>query len=293
MRVALGPRSTGTCTLACACWLGAATALAAPVVPPGELLGIELGTPLKPGYYLLDTAAYGGTTNGSRDGFNIPIFLASLPSTALGGRVEPFISEPNLFADRVGAGPDHSGVYNTLAGAVFAWKLTEHVGFSYLIGVYFPSGTTIAFASGSTRQGFSLSYGDDDWSATAHLTYGTMFNEVARFSDGTVQRNADYLNIELAALRKFGAFELGPVALGTTDLPSPRSFTAAGYVRSGEFAVGTLAGYDFGPASLQAYITRAIAERGTAGPDTQGWVRLVVPLASDATSSLPSRLVDR
>ena len=275
----------------CALWLPAA--FAAPVVPPGELIGIELGTPLKPGYYLFDTAAYGGTTDGSRIGYNIPIFVASLPWTVLGARVEPLVAEPNLFGDRVDTGPTHSGVYNTLVGSIFAWKLSPHVGFSYLLGVYLPSDTTIAFASGSTRQGFSLSYGDDDWSATAHLTYGTMFNNVARFSNGLVQRNADYLNIELAALRKFDAFEIGPVAFGTTDLPFPRSFTAAGYTRSGEFAFGALAGYDFGPASLQAYVTRAVAERGTAGPDTRSWLRLVVPFGAAARAALPSRLVER
>lgn len=100
MTVGWRPRSIGACTLACACSLGAATAFSAPVVPPGELLGVELGTPLKPGYDLFDTAAYGGTSNGSRDGLDIPIFLASLPSTVLGARVEPFISE----LDRIGTG---------------------------------------------------------------------------------------------------------------------------------------------------------------------------------------------
>ena len=207
--------------------------------------------------------------------------------------MESFVSQPNLFADSTGAGPDRAGLFNTLVGTGIAWKLGGHLGFSYLLGVYFPSDTTIAFASGSTRQDFALSYGDDDYSLTGHLTYGTIFESVAHFSDGVVQRNADFLNVELTAMRKIGAFEFGPVALGSTDLPVSASFVRAGYARSGQFAVGAIAGYDFGSASLQAYVTRDLAQRGPAGADTRGWVRLVVPIDRDVMSAIPSRLVER
>lgn len=268
---------------------------AAPVVQPGELLGVELGTPLKPGAYLFDTASYGrqGGPDGTQVGFNIPILIGSLPWTVLGGRIEPFVSQPNLFADQAGAGPARAGLFNTLVGAGIAWKLSPHLGLSYLLGVYLPSQATIAFASGSTRQDFALSYGDDRYSLTSHLTYGTIFDPVATFSNGTVQRNVDYLNIELTAMRKIGAFELGPLALGSTDLPVSSSFVRAGYVRSGQFALGAIAGYDFGLASLQAYVTRDVAQRGPGGADTRGWARIVVPFSKDAKSALPSRAVER
>ena len=276
--------------------LSAAHLQAAPVASPGELLGVELGTPLKPGAYLLDTAAYGRQTgpNGAQLGYNIPILIGSLPWTVLGGHIEPFVSQPNLFADGVGAGAARAGLFNTLVGAGIAWKLGPNLGFSYLLGIYLPSQTTIAFASGSTRQDFALSYGDDRYSLTTHLLYGTIFNPVSTFSNGAIQRNVDYLNIELAALRKIGAFEFGSVAFGSTDLPVSSSFVRAGYTRSGQFALGAIAGYDFGPASLQTYVTRDVAQRGPGGPDTRGWARIVVPFGStDTKSALPSRVVER
>ena len=44
----------------------------------------------------------------------------------------------------------------------------------------------------------------------------------------------DFLNLDLTATKKFGKWELGPVAFGSTDLPT-RNPT---YLRQGQFAVG-------------------------------------------------------
>ena len=231
--------------------------------------------------------------NGSRDGFNIPILPGSLPQIVFGGRLEPFASEPNLSADRIGDGADLSGVYNTQAGAAIAWKLGPHLGFSYLVGLYFPSDTAIAFASASTRQDFSLGYHDDDDSLMGHLTYVTIFSPVAHFSDGITQRDADCVSLELSALRKPSDFEIDPVAFGSIDVPASRSFVAAGCARSGQLAFGGLFGYDLGIASLQAYFTRDVAPRSIAGPDTRGWLRLVFAIDQGSRGALPSRVLEQ
>ncbi len=43
----------------------------------------------------------------------------------------------------------------------------------------------------------------------------------------------DYLNLDITATKKFGKFEIGPVAFGSTDLPT----NVAGYQRQGQIAV--------------------------------------------------------
>lgn len=268
---------------------GLVQAHAAPVVPPGELLGVALGTPLHQGWYVLDTTSYGQVPGpdgkaGAQVGFNIPILIWSSPLTILGGRVEPFVSQPVLFGDRAGNGAEGAGFYNTLAGAGITWQLTPHLGASYLLGIYFPTSDKYAFASASSRQDFSLSYGDDDYSVTGHITYGNIFDHVARFGNGLVQRNSDYVNFEGTALRKIGKFELGPVMIGSTDVPLSSKFIDAGYVPSGELGFGGLAGYQLGPVSLQAYVTRDVIERGPNGPDTRGWLRLVIPFGGSSRS---------
>ena len=53
------------------------------------------------------------------------------------------------------------------------------------------------------------------------------------------------------------------------------------YVRQGQFAVGGLVGYNFGPVNLQAYVTRDVVQRNYAGVETRGWLRVTVPIYQD------------
>src|SRR5271154_3922012 len=48
--------------------------------------------------------------------------------------------------------------------------------------------------------------------------------------------NPDFINIELTATKKFGKWEFGPVAFGSTDLTNP----IAGYQKQSQFAAGGL-----------------------------------------------------
>jgi hypothetical protein len=68
------------------------------------------------------------------------------------------------------------------------------------------------------------------------------------------------------------------VAYGTTDLTSQ----IAAYQKQSEFAVGGLAGYDFGPLKLQVYVTTDVFERNFGGRDTRGWFRLSIPIWKQA-----------
>ena len=275
--------------------LSVAQVQAAPIAPPGELPGVDSGAPLGPGVYLLDTAAYGRQTgsDGAQAGYTIPILIGSPPWAVLGGHIEPSMSQPNVLADKVGTGPARAGLFNTPVGVSIGWKLGPHLWLSYLLGVYLPSRTTIASASGGTRRDFALSYGDDRYSLTTHLLYGTIFEPVATFSNGAAQRNVDYLNIEPTAMRMIDTFECGSVAFSSTDLPVSTSYVRAGYARSGQFAPGVIAGHDFGRASLQTDLARDVAQCGCGGSDTRGWAPIMVAFGGAYTrSALPSRVVE-
>jgi hypothetical protein len=68
--------------------------------------------------------------------------------------------------------------------------------------------------------------------------------------------NPDFINVDLTATKKFGKWEFGGVAYGSTYLTRP----IVNYQKQSEFAVGGLLRYDIGPVTLQAYVTTEVVE---------------------------------
>jgi Putative MetA-pathway of phenol degradation len=73
---------------------------------------------------------------------------------------------------------------------------------------------------------------------------------------------------------KFGDWEAGLVAFGSTDLNVP----IAGYQKQRQIAVGALIGHSFGPVILQAYLTTDVYEKNYGGHDTRLWGRFIIPV---------------
>ena len=86
--------------------------------------------------------------------------------------------------------------------------------------------------------------------------------------------NPDFLNVDLTASRKFGDWEFGLVAFGSTDLNSP----VDGYLKQSQIAVGGLIGKSFGTVILQAYLTTDVYEKNYGGHDTRLWGRFIIPV---------------
>jgi hypothetical protein len=117
---------------------------------------------------------------------------------------------------------------------------------------------------------------------TANVIWGTHFDHVT----GSPQLspcpapfalngcNPDFLNVDLTASRKFGDWEFGLVAFGSSDLNSP----IAGYLKQSQVAVGGLIGKSFGPVILQAYLTTDVYEKNYGGHDTRLWGRFIIPV---------------
>lgn len=292
-------------------------AQAASVTQPGEQVGLAYG-PLPEGVYAINTFSWGRSDapNSPDIGVNIPILAWATPYKIFGAQLIPVIAVPSVF---VGTNPpggfgaqDQSYLYNPFFGNIFAFDLGNKISAGYLVGAYVNLGDRGSLCNGglivtgctpvlpqlastSLRNTFALSYTGDGWNLTASLTHILVLDDQARFG-GLVGAalgpigNADGLYIDLTATKTFGKFEIGAVGFGYTDLPVNR-FKAGylNYTKEGEFALGGLVGYDFGPFKAQAWVTRQIVSRAqyvTAGGrlednlETRGWFRIIAPLYS-------------
>jgi hypothetical protein len=262
---------------------GIPAAFAGSVTQPGETVGIAVGAPLPEGLYFTDTADWGcrNTFRTSCLGITIPIVSWSTPWTLLGARLQFFTVTP-VIETGVGNTSYQASFFNPALFGQLAWDLGNGFGFSYALGAYFDVDQAVAFSSNSLNQRFALSYTGGGWNLTANVIYGIQldsFTSRAQISPCPTPFafngcNADFINVDLTATKKFGKWEFGGVAYGSTDLTSP----IASYLRQSQFAVGGLFGYDFGPLTLQVYATTEVYERNYGGRDTRGWFRLIVPL---------------
>ena len=242
---------------------------------PGQTVGIPTGAPLPIGLYFIDTSSFGSrdiTPRSTDSNINLPSFIWATPAEVVGGRLQLVVLQPITASSTRGAAYQ-SGFGQTLLAAQVAWKLGNNLNFSYLLGAYLPSETKIVIQNPVLHQRLAITYNGDDWNITGNFLYGTFFD--TRSAGGTYY--PDFLNLDLTATKHFGKWEIGPVAFGSTDLPTNNP----SYARQGQLAVGGLVGYNFGPVNLQAYVTRDVIQRNYAGLETRGWLRVTVPIYQD------------
>jgi hypothetical protein len=259
------------------------SALAGSVTQPGETVGLAVGAPLPQGLYFVNTGDWGRRSDVDvSTGLDIPVIAWSTPWTILGGRVQFLIAGP-LVEVGVHNATYLRGVYNPLVSGQLAWDLGNGWGVSYLLGAYLNINSEVAFSDTSLNQRFALSYTGNQLNLTANVIYGTHFDHVT----GSPQLspcpaavlplsgcNPDFLNVDLTATRKFGDWEFGVVAFGSTDLTSP----IEAYAKQSQIAVGGLIGKSFGGLILQTYLTTDVYEKNYGGHDTRLWGRMIIPL---------------
>jgi hypothetical protein len=273
-------RSVAAALMMC---IGASTAIAGSVTQPGETVGAPAGAPLAEGLYFANTADWGcrSSTPTSCLGITIPVVTWSTPWTFLGARVQFFTVTP-VIETGVQNISYNASVYNPALFGQLAWDLGNGFGFSYALGAYFGINQPVAWSSTSLNQRFALSYTANDWNLTANVIYGIQTDSVSNGPQISPcpapfafnECDPDFINVDLTATKKFGKWEFGAVAYGSTDLTRP----IASYQKQSQFAVGGLVGYDFGPVTLQAYATTEVVEHNYGGRDTRGWLRMVVPI---------------
>ncbi len=310
----------------------AATAHAAPATRPGEQVGLTAGYPLPTGVVIaVDTFSVGRADrpNAPDTMGNIPFLIWASPYKLFGAQLQPVVSFPTAFVNTRNPAPlpnrDVSVMYNPLIANIFAWNLGNGFGVSYLLGAYLPfgdrgslglgfAGTPILpqLASTTIRQTFSATYvGDGSYNISASLSHGLTVDPRARFGGRVGQvlgpiGQADGLNLDLTLVKKFGKFEIGPIAYGSLDLAVDRSDPLyRNYQKTGQLAVGGLVGYNFDRFIVQAYVARDVVARQTRtrtgqlqdNEETRGWFRLVLPLYApnmgQTAEAVPGPLVSK
>jgi hypothetical protein len=199
----------------------------------------------------------------------------------LGARVQFLAVAPLIEVGTVNSSYNAS-VFNPALFGQLAWDLGSGFGFSYAFGAYFNVDQPVAFSSTSLNQRFALSYTANNWDLTANVIYGIQLdslNSRPQISPcpppfGSSGCNPDFLNVDLTATKKFGKWEFGGVGYGSTDLTRP----IFNYQKQSQFAVGGIFGYDFGPLTLQTYVTTDVVEHNYGGRDTRGWFRMIIPI---------------
>ncbi|GEO98533.1 transporter [Methylobacterium haplocladii] len=256
---------------------------AASAAQPGQTLGLPTGAQLPIGLILLDTSSFGIRDTSpvqSESNINLPGVVWVPGVHIFGGRLHLIYIQPVVAARSAAAGGRYqSGIGVPLVAAQLAWKLSGNFNVSYLLGGYLPIDTQFLINQGSIQQRFAATYNGDGWNVTGNLLYGT-------YLDATNKQGAfypDFLNLDVTATKKFGKWEIGPVAFGSTDLPTNR----LNYRHQGQVAVGGLVGYNFGDFFIQAYVTRDVIERNYGGYDTRGWLRSVFFLYKQAEPGAP------
>jgi hypothetical protein len=280
-----------------------APVLAGSVTQPGETVGVAAGAPLPPGFYFVNTLDWGcrnTTPESTCVGVNIPVGAWSTPWYLFGARLQFLVAAPWVEAG-VNNVTYFESMYNPLVSGQLAWDLGNGWGFSYLLGAYIDVHGQAAWSSTSLNQRFALSYTGYGWNLTANLIWGIQFDHVtdrpqlsgcpvtpvSPFPFVSQGCNPDFINLDLTATKKFGKWEIGPVAYGSWDLSTP----VFGYLKQSQFAVGGLIGYNFGNVILQTYLTTNVYENNYGAHDTRLWGRVIIPLGDPFATPAPAPLV--
>lgn len=255
----------------------------------GQTVGAAVGAPAPPGLYFANTASWGCRNtkpNEFCEGVSIPILFWSTPWTILGARPEFTLAPTNLVYIDIENTTHSFGLANPFFSGQLAWDLGGGWGISYLLGVYLDVDTAFAFSSDSLNQRVAVSYTANGWNLTTNFVLTTHFDEVT----GSPQAspcpvspvfpsngcNPHSINVDLTATKRFGKWELGPIAYGSADLSSP----VPGYLKQSQFAMGGLVGYWFDQLIVQGFVSTDVYEEHYRGKEVRGWTRIIIPLGN-------------
>ncbi len=274
---------------------GAQRADATLVGVPCETCGLELGKPLPQGLYLLDNENYGqrdGQNN--RLGANIPLFVLSTPVEYYGARLEVIAAIP-VFTHIDGATVSRVDIYS--AGLLFALAKDFGNGFNAYISAGPRTDDNFVNANRGVIADLraAIGYSDHDTHLTISANYGGKFGGIVNgfTATGLPTGQGDSIFFDYTATHTFNKLDLGVVGTFYNDITGPGP-------RGQSLSVGPLVGYDFGPLTVQAYVTREVEVRnggwglgpaypGTnnGGRETRGFFRLILPLAVGAKPAAP------
>jgi hypothetical protein len=285
--------------------------------PRGITIGDPVGAALPPGLYFENISLFvpSLTGYGQWQGVkvtalvDVPMVLWSPGWTFLGGNVMAFVAQPmaeiSVRASNTGGPPfapttEYPTVFNTWINPLaISWNLgsgwfsSVGVAFHPPIGSSYNNTANPDYWTYETR--FAVSYLADGWNLTAHLAYDInsasaghtgVFAGTPIAAFGVGYRSGDQAFLDLTATKKFGAWEIGPVAYFKWQTSEDRpggGVSCAGLAaatsalltcgRATDYAIGGLVGYDFGPVAVKAYFTHSVYTRDDVG-GFAAWTKL-------------------
>jgi hypothetical protein len=290
---------------------------------PGVLMGEPVGAlPPTPGFYfdalihygeaslptIMSRTPYGPGSIKSDSAAVTPTLLWSSPYKIFGASYGAALVQPMTVISSFGyvnvpqgtqSVTSHGGVIHDaeFIPAILSWDLTGGFFTSIAIDVYVPDGRISGINGLSSQIGspfytiepaWAISYLADGLNLTASFLYD--FNTMNPYS-GVV--NGQSINIDLTATKKFGKFEIGPIAYFAFQTTSDSGGSLKGYLatigastpanycgplpaglpspcsRASVGGLGGRIGYDFGPARLSLQVTDSLFDHGQGG--LNGW----------------------
>jgi hypothetical protein len=289
-----------------ACALAASTtaALATSELPRGLTTGLSIGTPMPEGVYDISIGSYGGwapktivadlqghsASLGQSEAYAIPAWIIWwTPWQIAGGRV--VVDTATGLADLWDEGQKGRDSWlNTLVEAGIGWNLGGGLGISVHAGAWLPSTQLVPSLLGRDYTAFqgaaAISYTAGGWNLSATGIYGSGGGGETISGYPFTAQQASWFNLDLTAAKHFGKFETGLVAYGSWDMSDSGALTcattgglaAAAPCKQHQFAVGSLAGYDFGTFIAQAKFTTDVEEENYRGKETRGTLTLITRL---------------
>ena len=304
---------------------------------PGDfgqyLHGFSLGVPAAappPGIYFSNTMPIGiaNTGYGQNDTtkVNAVIDIATIVWATgwkfLGADVVISAYQPGFWVGVYGPGvaPPFTGrtsfptIHNTAVNPLtLSWNLGQGWFASAGFTAYIPDGTryqgTLNPDYWTFEPNVAMSYLGDGWDLTARFIYD--FNTASRGFTGPIggfpglmpfargYKSGDQAYLDLTATKKFGRWELGPLAYfkwqTTSDQPGSgfscaqlAATTANGFICGDQtdIAIGALVGYQFDTANLQVFLTRSVYTKDDYG-GLSVWSRLSFKLWGPDASAKP------
>jgi hypothetical protein len=301
----------------------------------GATMGDPVAAAPPPGLYFENTTIFApeivgnGQINGLRVDavVDLPLLVWSTGWSFLGASVVAYASQPvfNLTAwqSTASGAPNAPAqffptVHNTYINPVtLSWNLGGGLFASGGFAFYVPDGSRYNLTANPDYWTFephaAVSYLANGWDLTAHLLYdfntasagySSPFAGTPAAAFGMGYRSGDQAFLDLTGTKKFGKWEIGPVAYfewqTTSDQPGS-GFTCAqmlaatklGCGRATDYAVGGLVGYDWGPVALKVLMTESVYHSDELGGFAL-WTKLVIPLwAPDAASPVKKPLFSK
>ncbi len=255
-------------------------AYAGSTTEPGVTLGGAPGAGVPEGVYFIDNFNWGNDRASTHDqlGIEVPLLLWATPYHILGGQLILAGTVPLVYSDVNGLPlpPQEFAAFGNV-GASLAWSLGGGFHISQTFDIYTPGIASNEQWVPEWRTG--ISYLGGGWNLSANIIVGFGTSSIV---PSLFPKQNDYVNVDLAAIKTLGKWQLGVVAFGSSDTNVTGANITTG--KQSQFAVGGLVGYEWGPVNTQVYYTHDVdvqhyGPSGSKGvEDSRIWTSLVVPL---------------